>query len=151
VAAAYYFAGMTSNLSAGLHITKKTGRLPLVVGSAAAVNIALNVLLIPTLSYTGAAWATFGAYAVSACMMLLSSQRVFNVQYEWWRVLRIWVLSAAIFFANTLVAELMLPWAIAAKLLLVTGFVILLRLSGFFTLQENRALRSLFARTPAKS
>jgi O-antigen/teichoic acid export membrane protein len=151
VAAAYYFAGMTSNLSAGLHITKKTGRLPLVVGSAAAVNIALNVLLIPTLSYTGAAWATFGAYAVSACIMLLSSQRVFNVQYEWWRVLRIWVLSAAIFFANTRIAELMLPWAIAAKLLLVTGFVILLRLSGFFTPQENRALRSLFARTPAKS
>jgi hypothetical protein len=83
--------------------------------------------------------------------MLLSSQRVFNVQYEWWRVLRIWVLSAAIFFANTLIAGVMLPWAIAAKLLLVTCFVILLRLSGFFTPQENRALRSLFARTPARS
>ena len=150
VAAAYYFAGVTSNLAAGLHITKKTTRLPLIVGSAAVVNIALNVLLIPSLSYTGAAWATLGAYAVSAVLMYATSQRVYAVRYEWSRVLRIVLLAAAIFAVDTLRPVQTVVPDVIVKIILLLLFLLSLRFSGFFLPAETSALRSLMRRSPRR-
>ncbi len=150
VAAAYYFAGVTSNLAAGLHITKKTTRLPLIVGSAAVVNIALNVLLIPSLSYTGAAWATLGAYAVSAVLMYATSQRVYAVRYEWSRVLRIVLLAAAIYAVDTIRPVQTVVPDVIVKIILLLLFLLSLRFSGFFSSAETSALRSLMRRSPRR-
>ncbi|MFM7774798.1 MAG: polysaccharide biosynthesis C-terminal domain-containing protein, partial [Candidatus Kapaibacterium sp.] len=147
VAAAYYFAGVTSNLAAGLHITKNTKRLPLIVGSAAAANILLNLVLIPSLSYTGAAWATLGAYAVSACLMFLASQRVYAVRYEWSRVLRIVLLAASVFAVDASVSAPTTAMRLAVKGILLAAFLLSLRLVGVIATSDGTTLRSFLRRS----
>ena len=56
-------------------------------GFGAAVNIGLNVLLIPRYGMVGAAIATLVAYVALLLGMTLYSQRVYPVPYQWRRVL----------------------------------------------------------------
>lgn len=170
VAAAYFFAGVTSNLAAGLHITKNTKQLPLIVGLAAVVNIILNLILIPTMSYTGAAWATLGAYLVSAGFMYTSSQRVYKVHYEWGRVgvivaLAVVFLQADIYLcSHEIISKLMAEFTPTSSsglvILLVIKTSLLLLFGVSLTLArvvsnsgngagQNVSLRSLFRRMKA--
>ena len=102
VSAAYYFTGVATNFAAGLHITKQTKYLPLATGSAAIANVIMNILLIPYIGYYGAAWATFGAYIVSAAVMYYYSQRVLPVRYEWNSIAAIivFIISFTVFYSS---------------------------------------------------
>ena len=57
-----------------------------VTGAAAAVNVALNLALIPPYGMMGAAIATVAAYATMAVGMAWWSQRIYPVPYQWRRV-----------------------------------------------------------------
>ena len=56
-------------------------------GAAAAVNIGLNLILIPPYGMMGAAMATIAAYSVMFAGMVWWSQRIYPVPYQWRRVL----------------------------------------------------------------
>ena len=58
-----------------------------ITGAAAAVNVTLNLTLIPPYGMMGAAIATVAAYSVMFAGMAWWSQRVFPVPYQWRRVL----------------------------------------------------------------
>ena len=58
-----------------------------VTGAAAAVNVALNLLLIPPYGMMGAAVATVAAYATMFVGMSWWAQRIYRVPYQWRRVL----------------------------------------------------------------
>src|SRR5439155_192671 len=58
----------------------------LVTGAAAAVNVALNLALIPSYGRMGAAIATVVAYTLLFVGMAWRAQRVFPVSYQWRRV-----------------------------------------------------------------
>ena len=60
----YLLYGMYVNFMAGIYIEKKTKYLPLITGLGAAANIISNFILIPKLSYMGAAISTLISYAV---------------------------------------------------------------------------------------
>jgi O-antigen/teichoic acid export membrane protein len=66
VAMASVLYGFYTMLSTVVFYAKATGRLALITVSAAALNVLLNVVLIPRAGILGAAWATFGAYAFFA-------------------------------------------------------------------------------------
>jgi O-antigen/teichoic acid export membrane protein len=85
----YLFLGISTNLSAGIFIEKKTKYSPLVTGIAAVVNVAANFLLIPPFAMSGAAWATFIAYFVMAVTMYFVVQRIYPVSYEFSRLLKV--------------------------------------------------------------
>ena len=57
-----------------------------VTGAAAAVNVALNLALIPPYGMMGAAIATVAAYSTMAVGMAWWSQRIYPVPYQWRRV-----------------------------------------------------------------
>ena len=57
-----------------------------VTGAGAAVNVALNLILIPTYGMMGAAIATVAAYTTMAVGMAWWSQRIYPVPYQWRRV-----------------------------------------------------------------
>lgn len=86
VLASYFFNGVFVHLSAGFHITKRTGYLPLVTASAAGANVVLNFVLIPMFGITGGAWATFGAYLLSALIAWYYARKIYPVRYDWLRV-----------------------------------------------------------------
>jgi O-antigen/teichoic acid export membrane protein len=76
-----------SVLAIGIGRARQTQYNWIVAGAAAAVNVLLNVILIPPYGMMGAAVATAVAYVVLFVAMWLNSRRVYPVAYQWRRVL----------------------------------------------------------------
>jgi O-antigen/teichoic acid export membrane protein len=70
----------------GLGLAKRTPVIALLNTSAAAVNVALNFLLIPFLGLMGAALATFSASVLTASGYVMLGRRYYHVPYEWPRI-----------------------------------------------------------------
>jgi O-antigen/teichoic acid export membrane protein len=127
-----------SVLAIGIGRARQTQYNWIVAGIAAAVNIVLNVLLIPPLGMMGAAIATVVAYLALFVAMWLNSRRVYPVAYQWRRVLSL----AAV--AGGLTG---LAWAVDASLpvavALVAAYPLVLAATGFYLPAERARLRRL--------
>jgi O-antigen/teichoic acid export membrane protein len=111
--------------------------------AALVVNVALNLALVPSLGIVGAGIALVASYLVVLALMYGFTQRLFPVPYEWGRLIRLVLVSAALVGLG----ELLLPTAGAAGLL---GRVVLwllypagLLAVGFFTQGERQGLAQM--------
>lgn len=141
----YYFNGMFNNLAAGFYITKRTNFLPIAVGIGAASNIVINLILIPIMGYSGAAWATLIAYFISVVILFVFSRKIYPMKYDFKRIFTIWILSvfvnfSTIYLTNNLDLTLKFGIRIAALVL----YVLILWLIKFFTPGELISLKSMF-------
>jgi O-antigen/teichoic acid export membrane protein len=91
----YLFHGLYVNFTAGIYIEEKTKYFPLVTGIGAAVNILVNILLIPIIGILGAALATLFAYMAMSVSLFFISQKYYEIKYEYDRIIKI--LSLLIF------------------------------------------------------
>lgn len=139
----YLFLGISTNLSAGIYIEKKTKYLPAVNVTGAAVNIGLNYLLIPRLGITGAAWATLLAYAAMAGLMYAAARRVYPVQYEWARIAKLAGVAGGVLFVSLFLPAGPSAASIASKVLLLLSFPVILLLLNLFDASELSAARRL--------
>ncbi|MBM3667328.1 MAG: hypothetical protein FJW90_07595 [Actinobacteria bacterium] len=104
-----------------------------------AVNIGLNLVLIPALGIVGAGVSLVASYAVVLALMYVFTQRLFKVPYEWLR------LSQALLLAGLLVAagEVLLPTdgfaGLASRTLAWLLYPAVLFLTGFLSEEERRA------------
>ena len=151
IMAGYFFLGISTNLSAGIYIEKKTKYLPVVHIAGAAFNIALNYLMIPRFGIAGAAWATFLAYFAMAGILYLVTRRVYPVDYEWERIMKISAVAGGL-----LVTHYFLPvgsslLSLAAKGLLLAAFPVILFLLGLFHADEIAAVRRLLGLAPGQA
>jgi O-antigen/teichoic acid export membrane protein len=129
-------------------ILGRTGRtefnIPATV-AALIVNVGLNLALVPPLGIAGAGIALVASYAVVVATMYGFTQRLFPVPYEWGRLLRVVLVSAALVGAG----EALMPAEGAAGLLgrlaLWAAYPVLLVATGFATAEERRVLRDLLA------
>ena len=101
---AYVFTGAYVVFMVGVYLEKKTSYLPFISGAGAALNVAVNFLLIPRLGILGAALATLASYIVMAAGMYVVSQRFYRVPYEWGKVMRASGAAAAAFIVLKIVA-----------------------------------------------
>ena len=121
--------------------TARTGRNQfnwVVTGSAAVVNVVLNVVLIPGYGMMGAAIATLGAYLWMFVAMTIYSQRIYPVPYQWRRIALIAFASIGLTIGGKAV-QVSLPGAVA----LAASFPFVLALLGFYRPAERRVLRRL--------
>ena len=128
---------------------QRTGRTAFnfpVTGTALAVNVALNLALVPPLGLVGAGIALVGAYVVMIAMMYVVSRRVFPLPLEWGRLARIVGIAGALFAP----AELLLPTAGVGGFLARAGVALaylpLLYASGFLGERERVAMRRALER-----
>jgi O-antigen/teichoic acid export membrane protein len=129
-----------------LVILGRTGRtefnFPATIAALAA-NVALNLLLVPPLGIVGAGIALTASYLVVVALMYGFTQRLFPVPYEWSRLLRIALVTAALVGAG----ELLLPTdgiaGLTGRIVVWLAFPAVLLLSGFFTAEERRWLTRL--------
>ena len=91
----YLFYGLYINFTAGIYIEEKTKYFPIVTGTGAAVNILVNLLLIPVYGIMGAALATFLSYFIMAIGLYFVSQKFYPIKYEFRKVI---VILLDIFF-----------------------------------------------------
>jgi O-antigen/teichoic acid export membrane protein len=106
-----------------------------VTGAAAAVNIALNLLLIPPYGMMGAAVATVAAYLTMFAGMAWWAQRIYPVPYQWRRVLTAAAVGVALVAAGKL-----LDANLAVALALALSYPLALALAGFYLPAERRAI-----------
>jgi O-antigen/teichoic acid export membrane protein len=110
---------------------------------ATAVNIGLNLALVPAMGIAGAGLALVGSYVVVLALMYGFTQRLFPVPYEWGRLARIVGIATLLVAAG----ELLLPTEGAAGFLgraaLVAAYPFALAASGFLREGERHALRAL--------
>jgi O-antigen/teichoic acid export membrane protein len=124
-------------LAIGIGRARRTQLNWVVTGIAAAINIALNIVLIPRYGMIGAAIATLVAYVVLFVGMWVRARSVYPVPYQWRRVLTLAGLAVALTAVGWAVGSL--PLAIA--LALVYPFALLPL--GFYQPAELRRLRRL--------
>jgi O-antigen/teichoic acid export membrane protein len=129
-----------------LVILGRTGRTEFnfpATGAALAVNVVLNLVLVPPLGIVGAGIALVASYLVVVALMYGFTQRLFPVPYEWGRLARIVIVTAAL----VALGELLLPTdgiaALAARVLLWLVYPAVLLLSGFFSAEERAWLGGL--------
>jgi O-antigen/teichoic acid export membrane protein len=146
IALGVMFQGLYLVGSIGLVITKRTRMYPLTTGTAAAVSVLANLLLIPRFGILGAAWATTCSYATLALATVGCSWRVYPIPYEWGRLLKIGIAGGA----GYLVAVRSVPSGIHALAGIVASGAILtavygaiLYFTGFFHTGELKRLHDL--------
>lgn len=132
--AAVAFAGYIV-LSIGIGRARRTQFNWVITGAAAAVNVALNLALIPPYGMMGAAVATVAAYTVMFAGMAWWAQRVYPVPYQWRRVLTAALAGVALAAAGKIGGG-GLPVALALAL----AYPLVLVPLGFYVPAERRAI-----------
>jgi O-antigen/teichoic acid export membrane protein len=113
-----------------------------VTGAAAALNVTLNLILIPPYGMIGAAIATVAAYCLMFVGMAWWSQHVYPVPYQWRRVGTAAAAAVALAVAGKLAGG-GLPAAIA----LAAAYPLVLLPLGFYLPAERRRMRAIIARS----
>jgi O-antigen/teichoic acid export membrane protein len=123
--------------------TGRTGFNFPATAAATTTNIALNLALVPPLGIVGAGLALVASYVVVLALMYAFTQRLFAVPYEWGRLARIVLGSAALVGLG----ELLMPTSglagLAGRSALWLAFPAVLIASGFLTASERRSLAIL--------
>jgi O-antigen/teichoic acid export membrane protein len=109
-----------------------------VTGAAAAVNVVLNLILIPPYGMMGAAVATVAAYSLMFVLMAVYAQRIYTTPYQWRRVAIALATAIALLIAGKLL-DAPLPLAIA----LCAAYPLALLPLGFYLPGERARLRRL--------
>ncbi|MBA4311499.1 MAG: hypothetical protein C0417_02605 [Chlorobiaceae bacterium] len=144
----YVFLGISTNLSAGIFIEKKTKFSPLVTGVGAVVNVVANLLLIPPFGMLGAAWATFIAYFIMTVTMYIVVQRIYPVSYEFSRLFKVAGSAAVVIMLYYFIpvealsgsATIVFLW----KIFLIVLFLMLMYGMKFFRAGEISVIKRLW-------
>jgi O-antigen/teichoic acid export membrane protein len=129
-------------------ILGRTGRtefnLPATIAGTA-VNVILNLVLIPPYGIVGAGVALIGSYLVVLVLMFALTQRLFPVPYEWGRLALLVGVTAALVAGG----EVLLPTdgflGLASRTLVWFALPPALLLAGFLTEEERTSLRTMLA------
>ena len=129
-----------------LVILGRTGRTEFnfpATAAALAVNVALNLILVPSLEIVGAGLALVVSYLVVLALMYRFTQRLFPVPYEWGRLARLVVVSVAL----VAIGELLLPTegavGLTGRIVVWLAYPATLLAVGFFSDEERGWLRRL--------
>ncbi len=111
--------------------------------AALVANVALNLLLVPSMGIVGAGIALVASYLVVLALMYGFTQRLFPVPYQWGRLARVILVSAALVGAG----ELLLPAeglpGLVGRAALWLAYPLALLATGFFTPEERGWLSRL--------
>lgn len=126
-----------------LVILGRTGRtefnLPATLG-ATAVNVGLNLLLVPAYGIVGAGVALVLSYVAVLALMYGFTQRLFPVPYEWARLAKVVLLAALVIAIGEFVSPTEGFAGLAARLLFCAAYPLLLLVTGFFNPAEREYL-----------
>jgi O-antigen/teichoic acid export membrane protein len=122
----------------GIGRARRTRSNWLITGAAAALNVALNLILIPEYGMMGAAVATIGAYGTLFLAMAWKAQRIYPVPYQWRRVATAFATAIAL----TILGRTLDP-PLAAAIAIVAVYPLVLLPLGFYLPEERRRIRAL--------
>ena len=95
------FQGFFFLSSVGISIAKEARYYPIITAAATALNIGLDLWLIPSYGILAAAWATVAGYALMALMGALFSTRLYPIPIETRRIAMTWGAAVAWFLLGS--------------------------------------------------
>jgi O-antigen/teichoic acid export membrane protein len=111
--------------------------------AALAVNVALNLLLVPPLGIAGAGLALVASYLVVLALMYGFTQRLFAVPYQWGRLARVVLASSVLVGVGELFLPTEGPVGFFLRVALLLAYPLTLLATGFFTVEERSWLSRL--------
>jgi len=120
---AYFFAGAQFIAGLGSGIAKRSMPLAGAIGLGAAINVGLNLVLIPLWGRDGAAWATLLAYALSTVFLFAAGQLHHPIPYRWTVPLGCLATSAGLILAADAWVPELGPWGLAIRAAMPLAFV----------------------------
>ena len=140
---AYIFYAAYLNFLIGIYLKKKTIYLPFITMAGMVANVTANFFLIPHIGTMGAAWARPIAYIVMSVALFTMTQRLYPIRYEYSRIAKLVVVTAASFFLGTIpLAHFSIIYKLGILLIYVLGLVVV----GFFDETEILKFRQMVSR-----
>lgn len=97
---AYLFSGLYLNLNVASFFRNKIKYLIISSGAGCISNIALNFILIPRYSITGAAIATMLSYFIMFIVLYIFSQKIYRINYEWGFIFKAATITLILYVIN---------------------------------------------------
>ena len=135
--------GVYVNFVVGIHLKMKTKFLPIITGAGLAVNVAVNLFLIPKFGMMGAGYAKVAGYIVMSGFLYFVARRYYPIPYEFGRLLKLTAVASVVFYFGYTIHG---SWEILLKLGLLLSFPVLLFLTGFFERRELNKLKIILSR-----
>lgn len=146
VAVGYLFQGLYFMSVTPIFYTERTTVMPLVTGTAALVNIGLNLLWIPRLGILGASYATLVSFAVLFSLTHYFAQRYYRLPYDYRKLVGIGLLVAGGYCLNQLLSPYETILFLVIRVGIMIAFLVGLILFKIISLQELKAAGKLFIR-----
>lgn len=137
----YVFYGINQVLIPGFYFEKKTKYMAIITIIAAIVNVTLNYILIPIFGIMGPGFAMIAGNMALVAMTFFTSQKLFNVYYEYKRIF----LLFAIFLSAGFFIYFVQPH-ILIKLVIILALPLILKLLNFFNAGELALVKRLVKR-----
>lgn len=137
ILAAYLLNGVYVNFLAGAVIRKKTGLIMRASFAGAFASVFFNFLLAPVFGIMGSAFAVLIAYAAMAAVLHFAVRKVYPVEYEWKRIIKI-------LFCGVLLFGAYFTENVSGRLAALFLYPVLLWIFGFFREEEKRKIRGFF-------
>lgn len=147
----YVFWAVYQVTSTNFYLRERTGFVSVLMAAAALLNVAANVVLVPSLGYMGAAWGTLLTFATLALVCWILAERVFPVGFEVGRVVSPIVLGCALYGVSLFVPSSSLPVAMGVKVGLLLVFPLALVLGDFLAPEERSRLNAILKRSGERS
>ncbi|MDD3828049.1 MAG: oligosaccharide flippase family protein [Anaerolineae bacterium] len=128
----------------GLFYAKRTHWVSLGTLLTGALNIGLNLWLVPRYGILAAAVNTFIAFAVLLIVIYSIGQRIFPIRYQYRRIGQILVLAAGLYATGAWLAPDSLWPRVAVKTAILAAFPLLLWVTGFLSPAERKRLTGLW-------
>jgi O-antigen/teichoic acid export membrane protein len=136
--------GTNAMMGAGLFIHRKTRVIMAIVVCCAALNIGLNLVLVPRIGIIGAAIATLVSYSVTALALGTAGRRLLRVPLPWLTIVRASAAAGVMFLAVRHILPGHRLITVAARVL--AGAPIYVMLMGFIDADARAMLQKSIAR-----
>lgn len=131
--------GVLFNLSIWYKLTDKTKYGAVIAITGGIITLSLNVLLVPTFGYTGAAWAHFFCNLTMVLLSFFLSRRFYLIPYNLQKIVFYIILALLLFFIHRYAGLPTQGFEVALNILLFVVFIFII-----FIFERKFILKSLF-------
>lgn len=136
LAIAYIFRGLYCFSANSIFFVEKTKVIPIITVTAALINIAFNLILIPKYGIYAAAWTTVISYLITFILAYLFSKKYYFIQFPWRNMLKVSCFLIIIYFVSK-ISEKIIPTVIFLRFSFNILLFLLFGVCVFLYLQHN--------------
>ncbi len=144
VSLAFVFKGMQYVFSLPFHFVKKTSYIAYIVTFAAALNIVLNIILIPLYGYLMAAGVMVGSYLVMTVLYYFTAKKYYTIPFELKKIIMMLIVGGFLYLPAFFINDMDLLIRLLVKIFIIALFPFVLYLLNFYEPIELERIKSIY-------